>query len=66
MAVAVEARELMDHFRWVARDHALAALDDAHTRAGAEDEAADVMILLLEFAVVCGFDIARAGERGGR
>ena len=35
-------------------------------RAGAEDEAADVMILLLEFAVVCGFDIARAGERGGR
>jgi len=39
MAVAVEAGELMDHFRWVARDHALAALDDAHTRAGVEDEA---------------------------
>jgi len=39
MAVAVEAGELMDHFRWVARDRALAALDDAHTRAGVEDEA---------------------------
>ena len=32
-------------------------------RAGAEDEAADVMILLLEFALVCGIDIARAMAR---
>jgi len=63
MAVAVEAGELMDHFRWVPNDRALAALDDARTRAGVEDEAADVMILLLEFASVCGIDIARAVER---
>ena len=34
MAVAVEARELMDHFRWVATDRALAALDDARAGAG--------------------------------
>ena len=27
----------MDHFRWVARVKALAALEDAHTRAGVED-----------------------------
>ena len=32
-------------------------------RAGAEGEAADVMILLLKFASVCGIDIARAVER---
>ncbi len=63
MAVAVEAGELMDHFRWVPNDRALAALDDARTREGVEDEAADVMILLLEFASVCGIDIARAVER---
>ena len=36
-AVAGEAGERMDHFRWVARDKALAALEDAHTRAGVED-----------------------------
>ncbi len=61
MAVAGEAGELGDHRRWVANVRAMAALDDA--RAGAEGEAADVMILLLEFASVCGIDIARAMAR---
>ena len=42
MAVAVEAGELMDHFRWVTNDRALGALDDPRTRAGVEEEAADV------------------------
>lgn len=62
MAVAVEAGELMDHFRWVRNEASLAALDDARTRAGVEEEAADVMILLLEFAAVCGIDLAKAVE----
>jgi len=63
MAVAVEAGELMDHFRWVRNDDAHRALDDARTRAGVEEEAADVMILLLEFAAVAKIDIAAAVER---
>ncbi len=63
MAVAVEVGELMDQFRWVPNGRAPAALDDAHVRAGVEDEAVDVVILLLEFASVCGIDIARAVER---
>ena len=63
MAVAVEAGELMDHFRWVRNEDARKILDDARTRAGVEEEAADVMILLLEFATVSGIDIAAAVER---
>lgn len=63
MAIAVEAGELMDHFRWTRNDDALRVLDDARSRAGVEEEAADVMILLLEFATVCGIDIAAAVER---
>jgi dCTP diphosphatase len=60
MAIAVEAGELMDHFRWVRNEHALKVLDDPRTRAEVESEAADVMILLLEFATVCRIDIAAA------
>lgn len=60
MAIAVEAGELMDHFRWVRNQDALRILDDPRTRAEVESEAADVMILLLEFATVCRIDIAAA------
>jgi NTP pyrophosphatase (non-canonical NTP hydrolase) len=63
MAVAVEAGELMDHFRWVRSDDAHRALDDTKTRAGVEEEAADVMILLLEFAAVAKIDLKAAVER---
>ena len=63
MAVAVEAGELMDHFRWVRNDASRALLDDARTRTEVEEEVADVMILLLEFAAVSGIDVARAVER---
>ena len=60
MAVAVEAGELMDHFRWVKNDESLQTLVDARTRADVEDE---VAILLFEFAAVCGIDIAQVIER---
>ena len=63
MAVAVEAGELMDHFRWVRNDASRALLDDARTRSEVEEEVADVMILLLEFAAVTGIDVAKAVER---
>ncbi len=63
MAVAVEAGELMDHFRWVRSEQSRSVLDDARTRAEVEEEVADVAILLLEFAAVCGIDIVAAVER---
>jgi dCTP diphosphatase len=63
MAVAVEAGELMDHFRWVPNAESHRALDDATTRAGVEEEAADVMILLLEFAAVAKIDLRSSVER---
>ncbi len=63
MAVAVEAGELMDHFRWVKNDESLQTLVDARTRAAVEDEVADVAILLFEFAAICGIDIAQVIER---
>jgi NTP pyrophosphatase (non-canonical NTP hydrolase) len=60
MAVAVEAGELMEHFRWVRSDEALAVLKDAKTREAVAHEVADVAILLLEFAANAGIDIPRA------
>jgi NTP pyrophosphatase (non-canonical NTP hydrolase) len=63
MAIAVEAGELMDHFRWVANDRSRQVLDDPRSRAGIEEEAADVLILLAEFADVCGIDLLAAAGR---
>jgi dCTP diphosphatase len=63
MAIAVEAGELMDHFRWVANDRSRQVLDDPKSRAGVEEEAADVLILLAEFADVCGIDLLAAAGR---
>ena len=62
MAVAVEAGELMDHFRWVSNDMAMGVLDDPASKSGVQDEVADVLILLLEFAHVTGIDLAEAVE----
>jgi NTP pyrophosphatase (non-canonical NTP hydrolase) len=42
MAVAVEAGELMEHFRWARSDEALAVLKDAKTREAVSHEVADV------------------------
>lgn len=63
MAIGVEAGELMDHFRWTPNDMASRLLEDPTTRSGVEDEVADVLILLIEFAHVCGIDPIEAAER---
>lgn len=63
MAIAVEAGELMDHFRWVDNSGSIAVLSDATSRLGVEEEVADVLILLLEFANVTRIDLAHAVER---
>jgi NTP pyrophosphatase (non-canonical NTP hydrolase) len=62
MAVAVEAGELMEHFRWVRSDESRAVLADMRTREAVEHEVADVMMLLLEFAASTGIDVTRAVE----
>ena len=63
MAIGVEVGELMDHFRWVGNGASPELLKDPRTRDGVEDEAADVLILLMEFAAVCGIDLLDAAER---
>jgi dCTP diphosphatase len=63
MAIGVEAGELMDHFRWTSNEMASSQLEDSTTRSGVEDEVADVLILLIEFAHVCGIDPIEAAER---
>ena len=63
MAIAVEAGELMEHFRWVRNDQSWAALKDTRTRDEIEQEFADVMILLLEFASEAGINVRLAVER---
>lgn len=62
MAIGVEVGELMDHLRWTPNDAAFQALDDPRTRRGVEDELADVLILLIEFAHVCDIDPIEAAE----
>lgn len=63
MALGVEVGELMDHFRWTPNDMASRLLEDATTHSAVEDEVADVFILLIELAHVCGIDPIAAAER---
>lgn len=55
-AVAVEAGELLGHFRWLSPEESTAILDDPVKRRAIESEIADVLILALEMADVCGVD----------
>jgi dCTP diphosphatase len=60
MAVAVEAGELMDHFRWVDNRRAGEVMGDAAQAAAVRHEVADVFLLLLEFAIMARIDLASA------
>ena len=60
MAVAVEAGELMDHFRWVPNTGAGDVVRDAEQARAVRHEVADVFLLLLEFANIAGIDLAAA------
>lgn len=57
MAIATEAAELMEHFRWVRSENSRELLDDPKQRAAIADEVADVMAFLLSFANTAGIDI---------
>lgn len=62
MALAIEAAELMEHFRWVANTDANAVMNDAESAAAIRQEAADVLLLLVQFANVAGIDLMAAAD----
>jgi len=63
MALAAESGELMEHFLWTESGDSLARAHDAKRRSAIEEEIADVVIYSLEFANICGIDLAAAIER---
>jgi NTP pyrophosphatase (non-canonical NTP hydrolase) len=60
MALAAESGELMEHFLWSESRASADIVRDARKRPEIEDEIADVVIYALEFANVCGIDLAAA------
>lgn len=63
MALAAEAGELMEHFLWDESEASRALDDKPGRRQKVEEELADVVIYALEFANICGTDLAAAIER---
>ncbi len=62
MALAAEAGELMEHFLWSGSQASLGVARDPQRRPAIEAEIADVVIYALEFANICGIDLAAAVE----
>jgi dCTP diphosphatase len=62
MALAAESGELMEHFLWAESKTSLEVARDPKKRPAIEAEIADVVIYALEFANICGIDLARAIE----
>jgi dCTP diphosphatase len=60
MAIAVEAAELMDHFRWVPNTGAAEVVRDPAQAHAVRHEVADVLLLVLEFAMMAGIDLSAA------
>lgn len=62
MALAAESGELMEHFLWSDSPASQAVAQDPQKRPAIEAEIADVVIYALEFANICGIDLAAAIE----
>jgi NTP pyrophosphatase (non-canonical NTP hydrolase) len=60
MALAVEAAELMEPFRWLQCDESRALTDDAAQREAVADELADVLNLLLNLSLSLDIDLSNA------
>jgi NTP pyrophosphatase (non-canonical NTP hydrolase) len=60
MAIATEAAELMEHFRWAKNQEARDLLSNEKAMAGIRDEVADVLAFLLSFANVAKIDLTQA------
>lgn len=63
MALAVEASELMDLFKWHTEIESVEAMKQASTKDAAVEEMADVVIYCVAFANRNGIDIAQAVTR---
>lgn len=63
MALAIEAAELMDIYKWQTSEAAWEALNDAAVRNATEDELADILVYALAFANRHGIDISSAIRR---
>src|ERR1041384_4431366 len=62
MALAAESGELMEHFLWAESQASVDVARDPKKRPAIEAELADVAIYALEFANMCGIDLAAAIE----
>jgi dCTP diphosphatase len=60
IAIATEAAELMEHFRWVKNDPSRELLKDPEARLQIEEELADVFAFALSFANSASIDITSA------
>ena len=60
MAIATEAAELMEHFRWTTNAEARNLLRDPARRQAISEEIADILAFLLSFANTAGIDLAAA------
>jgi dCTP diphosphatase len=63
MAIAIEASELMDLFKWYGSGDSIKQMTDDDVRIAAGEELADVLILCIAFANRNGIDIQSAVER---
>jgi dCTP diphosphatase len=57
MAIATEAAELMEHFRWAKNDASREMVKDAETRHAVAEELADILAFALSFANAADIDI---------
>jgi dCTP diphosphatase len=60
MAIATEAAELMEHFRWVRSEQSADLLRDERSLAGVRDEIADILAFVLSFANAANIDLTQA------
>ncbi len=60
IAIATEAAELMEHFRWIKNDPSRELVRDPKVRAEVAEELADVLAFALSFANAADIDITTA------
>ena len=60
MAIATEAAELMEHFRWVKNDTSRDVVNEPETLKEVSEEIADILAFVLSFANVADIDVTSA------
>lgn len=60
MAIATEAAELMEHFRWAKNDDARKMVRDPQTLQEVSEELADILAFTLSFANATNIDVTDA------